>query len=302
MKNVKKIMSVGLTIAMMMGCSRSAKEKAEINYEAPVVGSESEDSNFISSSAAVPNKDTTRKFIRTANLRFRVNEVISATNKIEDIISYFDGFVTYTNLTSNIERRTVTPVSKDSALESTYYTTINEMIIRVPNTKLDTSLKAMAKLMDFLDYRIIKADDVTMTLMENKLTEKNLADHQQRLTTAIENRGKKLNETLNAEEGLLDKQAFATKTKIASTSIKDQISFSTINLSIYQHTAIKSALIENDNIIESYKPNFLNRIKESLITGWEVLQYIVVFLVKIWEIILLIFVVMLFYRTFYKKV
>ena len=32
--------------------------------------------------------------------------------------------------------------------------------IGVPNTRLDTVIKTIAKQIDFLDYRVIKADDV----------------------------------------------------------------------------------------------------------------------------------------------
>ena len=48
---------------------------------------------IISSSAAVVTKDSTRKFIRTADIKFRVNNVRSSTLKIEDIVGEHNGFV-----------------------------------------------------------------------------------------------------------------------------------------------------------------------------------------------------------------
>ncbi|MES2590806.1 MAG: DUF4349 domain-containing protein [Bacteroidota bacterium] len=303
MKNVTKLVSAGLTIALMVGCSRSAEEKEKLYYGSPNAESVLSQGNnsSISSSAAIPNKDTTKKFIRTANLRFRVKEVISATYKIEDVITQFEGYVTSTNLRSMVERRTLTPISPDSSLENTYYSVVNEMIIRIPNAKLDSSLKAMASLMEFLDYREIKAEDVTISLMANQIAEKRLNEHQKRLTTAIDSRGKKLNETLNAEESLLSKQTLSDKAKMSNRSMLDQVSFSTINLSIYQRQGNKIELIKNDKTLESYKPNLFYRIKDSIITGWEVLEHILVFLIKIWEIVLLAVILFLTYKKLYKK-
>src|SRR5688572_8732959 len=57
---------------------------------------------YISSSAAKVNADTSRKFVRTANMKFKVKDVRKSTFGIEDIISKRDGFVSYTNLNSSV--------------------------------------------------------------------------------------------------------------------------------------------------------------------------------------------------------
>lgn len=63
--------------------------------------------------------------------------------------------MTYTNLSSNIERTKKTDISPDSTLKATYYEVTNRLTLRVPNTKLDTTLKDISRNIDFLDYRII---------------------------------------------------------------------------------------------------------------------------------------------------
>src|SRR5687768_11819658 len=66
---------------------------------------------FISSSAARTHSDTSRKFVRTANMRFRVKDVRQSTFAIEDIVDGFEGFVSYTTLNSSVSSRTEIPVS-----------------------------------------------------------------------------------------------------------------------------------------------------------------------------------------------
>lgn len=296
MKTIKIILGLGLSISLF-GCGRSSEEKMESKAM-----SDSTYSAFISSSAAVENgKDTTRRFIRTADLKFKVKSVIKSTYNIEELTSRQDGFVTYTNLTSNIDNVTTTAVSADSSLETTYYTVTNAITLRVPNTKLDTTLKEISKNIDYLDYRIIKAEDVALQILSNNLTQKRSAKNEERLTNAIDNKGKKLNETTVAEEVLLSKQEQADNAKISNLSLTDQIKFSTINLSIYQRQTIKRELISNDKNIDEYEPSFGRKILEALKYGWVILETFLVFLTKLWGLFLFAIVAYFIYKKYGHK-
>jgi len=274
---------LGLTVAIsLFSCSPSSEEKMK-----HVQMSDSTSNAFISSSAAVENsKDTTHKFIRTADLKFKVRSVIKSTYDIEDITNRQGGFVTYTNLTSNIDYVTNLAVMSDPWLETTIYTVSNSITLRVPNTRLDSTLKEISKNIDYLDYRIIKADDVALQILSNNLTQKRSAKNEQRLTNAIDNRGKKLNETTVAEEVLLSKQEQADNARVSNLSLMDQINFSTINLSIYQRQTIKRELISNDKNIDAYEPGFGSKLLDALKFGWDILAAFLVFLVKLWGLFL----------------
>ena len=135
----------------------------------------------ISTSAAVENnKDSVHKFIWTADLKFKVKDVVKSTYTIENITNVHGGFVTYTNLSSTIENVTATPTSADSSLETTFYTPVNEITIRVPNTKLDTTLKDIAKTVDNLNFRVIKAEDVSLQILANRLSQTRGIKNEQR--------------------------------------------------------------------------------------------------------------------------
>jgi hypothetical protein len=171
--------------------------------------------SIASSNAAVAGKaDSTHTFIRTADIKFKVKDVKQSTFVIEDLVSRHGGYVTYTNLSGTISYQYKTQVSSDSTEERTHYNVDNSITIRVPNRHLDSVLKGMAPLMDFLDYRTIKADDIKYTLLSNQLAEKRYKDHKQRFTKTIDTKGKKLKETVNAEDELLIKDGLADNTKI----------------------------------------------------------------------------------------
>lgn len=223
MKNVKTILVIALSITLF-SCSPKASEEAPMSDSTSVM---------VSSSAAVENKkDSTHKFIRTAELKFKVKSVIKSTYDIEDITARIGGFVTYTNLTSDAYSTETKEISLDSSVIVTRFIVTNSIIIRVPNTKLDTTLKQISRNIVYLDSRVIKADDVALQLLSNNLTIRRSDKNEVRLKNAIDNRGKKLTETTSAEELLLNKQEQADNARIANLSLKDQINFSTINLTI----------------------------------------------------------------------
>ena len=261
-----------------------------------------EANDFISSSAAVENnKDTTRRFIRTADLKFKVKSVLQSTYDIEAITTRQGGFVTYTNLNSKVDYMTTTTVSADSSLETTYFTVSNSMIVRVPNTLLDTTLKEIARNIYYLDHRIIKADDVALQVFANDLTQKRATKNEGRLEKAIENRGKKLNETTSAEEVLWRKQEQSDQAKIANLSLADQVNFSTVNISIYQRQTIKRELISNDKDITAYEPGFGSKLLESIVFGWSMLEAFIVFLMRLWAVFLFLLAAYFLYKRFGQK-
>lgn len=313
-----KLLLIGIVLAFLfINCAQEHKAERTSNQSNESVESSSVDmasaafesktkddaSKSISSSAAVEtNKNGNRKFIRTADLKFKVESVVKATYGIEDIVGRQGGFVTYTNLYSTIDNVSTTAISADSTLETTYFTVLNSMTIRIPNTKLDTTLKAIAKHIDYLDHRIITADDVALQILSNDLTQKRASKTERRLTNAIDNRGKKLNETVSSEEILANKQEQSDNAKIANLALNDQIDFSTITISMYQRQDIKRDVISNFKNIDAYEPGFGKKVMESLISGWQILEVTILFLLNLWGLILAAIILFFLYRFVAVKI
>jgi len=257
---------------------------------------------YISSSAAVENpNDTSRKMIRTADIKFKVKDVINATYNIENIVVKHDGFVENTNLTSQIDNTQETCIKEDSALVTIYYSVINTFVLRVPNTKLDTVLKEIAQFVDFMDYRIINAKDVTLDLLSKRLEKNRLERYDSRMMNAIDNKGKRLNDVTDAEDNLLQKQRQADEAKLANLQILDRIQFSTITLSLYQNQSIKYETIAKEKKIKSYSTPFGIRFVDAMKFGWTIIKEIFLFLVNLWAIILIAGSVFLGVKYFRKK-
>lgn len=291
---------------LLIGIVYSCKE----NYENELVSESKEDVLYnlnepeenISSSAAKVDSKSNRKFVRTADIKFKVKNVAKSTTLIEDVTTKFGGFVTYTNLESNIFDEDKTKISADSTLVTTKYSVENDITIRIPNTQLDTVIKSIAKQIDILNYRKIKADDVTLQFLSNKMAKKRDQSTENRLANAIDTKGEKLNQIVNAEETLERKKENKDNRELENLALEDQINFSTLTLKIYQDDTIKQEMIPNEKSLNSYSPNIGLQVLESLKTGWYILKEIILFFTTLWPFIVISILGVIGYKKFFRKV
>ena len=300
---MKTIPKVGLAI-LILGIAYSCKNASENENavsSADYSTATTDSGSVIASSAAVQPKNSNRKFVRTADIKFKVKNVAKSTYAIENVTNKFGGFVTYTNLESHINHKEETRVSQDSILETTKFTVDNNITIRVPNTKLDTVIKSIAKEIDFLDSRLIKADDVTLQMLSNKLAQKRSESTEKRIANSIDSKGKKLNQVMTAEETLDSKKEANDNKTIENLSLNDQVNFSTLTINLYQRESIKHELYASEKSINNYRPNLGLQIWDSLKTGWFMLESIVAFIIQLWAIFLILFLGWIGYKKFLKK-
>lgn len=297
---MKTIAQLGLTtlviIALLFSCKKAdyaAEESAD--YKATA------DSTAVSSTAAVEPKNSKQKFIRTADIKFKVKNVVKSTYAIENAVAKFGGFVTYTNLQSNIHDQIKTKISQDSTLETTKFSVENNITIRVPNTQLDTVIKSIARQIDFLDFRVIKADDVSLKLLANQLSQKRSSTNEKRVEKAIDTKGKKINDIMEAENALANQKEVNDSKTIENLSIQDQVNFSTITLQLYQNETIKQEITAGEKDSAYYKPNLGIQIVDALKTGWYMLQTILVFFINLWPFILICLSGFFLYKKYGKK-
>lgn len=286
-----------MIIALLFSCKKSdATATADIaDYKTGL------DSTAVSSSAAVEKKDSKQKFIRTADIKFKVKNVVKSTYAIENATQKFGGFVTYTNLQSNIQDQIKTKISQDSTLETTKYTVENNITIRVPNTQLDTVIKTIARQIDFLDFRVIKADDVSLKLLANQLSQKRSASAEKRVEKAIDTKGKKINDIMEAENSLANQKEANDNRTIENLSMQDQINFSTITLQLYQNETVRQEIVASEKNSNAYKPNLGIQIVDSLKNGWYILENIFVFTLNLWPFVLIGFGGFFLYKKYGKK-
>lgn len=228
-----------------------------------------------------------RKFIKTADLRFKVKNVQDATNKIEDIIEKYNGFITEAELLTNVIKTNEVVISEDSVLHNKAYEITNQITMRIPNQYFDKVLREIQPVMVFVDRKRIAADDVSFSLMESDLRKKRFSKFEKLYEKEIVEKGKKLVETTDSQEKLLDYQTQADHNKVQTMSLNDQVNYSKLTIELYQPVTNTVEMLPNMENPFAYQPNLFLRIWQSVRTGWFLFEEVLVFITKFWIFIVL---------------
>jgi hypothetical protein len=292
MKNITsnslKLSGIVLGATLTLFSCGASREDVSNNEETAKVFADSVSTVIQNIKQPILKADSNRTFVRTADLSFKVKDVKTATFDIERIVNEHRGYVTSSVLESDVSYKTSTRVSKDSMLDIINYKVHNNIILRVPNTELDKTSTEISALIDYLDYRKIKAEDVTKNFQTAKLSENRFVNHKKRVEKNIDAKGKKLDQMAEAENDLLVKQEWADNTKINTMELAHDVSYSTVSINIYQKETTKKEAYAYTLPAEPYTPNFGSKFLTSLSDGAAIFGEIILFFVKLWPIALLV--------------
>lgn len=258
-------------LLLLDGCRQPNNEKNRPGSAKPA--------SIYDSPATALAKPANRKFIRSAEMKFRVKDLDETSRVIEKIIKKENGFLIYTHFSNTIENTTVVSVSRDSSIETIYYTIGNTITFRIPAVGFDSVLQQVAALTDFLDFRTVKAEDVSLQMISVNPATKH-ADP---------------GNTENSHE-------WRDNTELSGFYLNDQISYSTVNLLIYQRQSLKRTMIANTANIKTYIPGFGTRIMDAFLDGWNRVEELALFIIRFWAIIGLLLVFYFFYRKYGRHI
>ena len=223
-----------------------------------------------------------RKFMRTADLRFRTNDVAKTTQKIEEMTRGYGGFVSKSDLQSTVESRNTVAISNDSLLESTIYVFQTNLSLRVPNKYFDTLLVKIQPMIDFLDHRQLTADDVSLSMLTNKMRSQRSRQLAQHLRQAVDKNGKKLNEVANVENVIAETQNDGDAAAINNLNLQDKVDYCTVSLNIYQRQLVQQRMIGDNSRYENYRAPFFRSLWEAITNCWFVFLEVVIALMSLW--------------------
>lgn len=237
--------------------------------------------------AVVDPRDTLHVFVRTADLRCRVPDVVRGTYSVEDVVRRNGGYVAHTELRTSVARTERITIAADTALERSWNTVHNTLLIRVPDERLDSTLLALAPLVDQLDHRVVDADNVKLQLVANALQQQRLARHTNRLSGAIDRTAGKLKDVAATEDDLLTKEERKDDALMERLALQDRVAFATVRLDLYQREVMTAALLPLARPIEPYRPDFRTAAGHAMTSGWGMVRGFLLVLVTLWPLALL---------------
>lgn len=228
--------------------------------------------------------DSTHMFIRTADVRCRVDKVSDATYRVEDVVKDLGGYVSDTKLASNQTWQNQTQVSNDSIRQVTRFVVTNTITIRVPAKNLDSLLRALVPLVQYMDYRNVNVNDITLDQLAQQLEQKRLATYNAMLKDKVIEGNTKSKTIIEAADAMLAKQAQSDAAFIESLRLKDQVAYATLSLQLYQPESSHIAMIFHEKPAEPYQIGIGERITDAAYAGWRGFSYFISGVILFWPL------------------
>lgn len=245
-------------------------------------------SDSISSVATMKVRD--KQFIKTADVNMEVKDVYDATISIEKSAQELGGFVTHSDLKSNVVSENTYNTSDEEAVLVKKYQSENTMQVRVPTARLGEFLTLVNSKKLFLNSRSVNAEDVTSGIKYAEMEGKRIQKTGENIDRLKTNKDKvNMSDQNMAEDNLR---------QMANMDVTDQLKYSTVDIYIKEpKVRIATIAVTNtDSIDDKYTFDFLYSMKSAFVEGFYLIQKIVVGLVAIWPFILIGAVILYFVR------
>lgn len=231
-----------------------------------------------------------KKFIKTAQVNMEVKNVYQTTIGIEKQLKEMGGFVTKSELHSNIISEENFPINDNEAKLVREFGQVNDMEVRIPTVKLGEFLEFVNKSNLFLHSRNITAEDVSSNIMMADLEEKRMKKTENNIQKIKSNA-----EKVNLADNNLSEQ---NNQKLATYNLSDNLKYSTVSLYLKEpSTRISTIAITNTkNFDNQYRYNFFYDVKNAIIKGFYLTQEIIVGLFTIWPVLLVVAISFYFWK------
>ena len=244
---------------MLFACQNSPNESMSAAYPESKEASYDQEMQPPNTSEPEPVE---RKIIKSAEIRFQVNDLKATSKKIESFTDLYNGFISNMNQTNS------------------NYSINNHITVRLPADKLDQFISDIEKESIHTNYTRISSQDVTEEFLDISTRLKTKKDVRDRYIDILRNKAKTVKDVLDAEDKIRVIQEEIESIEGRLKYLKNKTSMSTIVIDIYQEVEYVAAP-------GVYKKSFFSKLKEGFLNGWELIQNLAIGLVTIWPIVLI---------------
>lgn len=258
-------------VLLVAACSAGSSSYLK-DEDSPAVTADS--TNFANDITAL--NSPSRKRVRTADVRCRVNNVFNAVSVLEHTVLGVNGMIAESTMQNDIGLTQDVPYSADSLKRVQLYTPTANLTLRVPVTSLDSVVHTMTSMATFIDSRTLKEDDRTLIYLSNAL--KNDAP----APTAIKpaEKGTPLDLVVYKDQ----QHDAATDRRIANLAILDEVHYATISVQLFQSQQADIQVIVNPERVT--RAGFGTSILTALATGANGLSNLFLFILTCWPLVI----------------
>ena len=198
------------------------------------------------------------RIIKNAHVRFHVKDVDVSHTKMAALLKQYNAYFGSDNRSTSV-----------SQME-------NEMIIRVPSASFEKLMDELLKESIYTNYKNISAQDVTAEFVDLEARLKTKKEVEERYRALLK-QANKVPDILEVEKqlGTIREEIEASEGRLKL--LKDQVSYSTINLNTYQKL--------------DYRPEpqigFFSKLSEAFVSGWRTSVDAFLELIRVWPLVIL---------------
>lgn len=166
--------------------------------------------------------------------------------------------------------------------------------VRVPSAALSLIEQTIDQQTVYLNYRTATTEDVTQEYIDIETRLKTKKEVLTRYINVLRNQAKNVKDVLEAEGQIRVLQEEIEVQEGRLRYLKNQISYSTIQLEFYQESTIKT----DPNVI---KRSFFSDIIDAFVNGWNGILHLIVGLVALWPLLIIFTIIVVLLRRLYKR-
>jgi len=272
-----KYYAIFFSVVILFSCAQKSEMETADQVQADAIPPPAEGAKAQLASTPTHDiySDGKTKLIKTVNYRFEVDNVKKSTEAIEAAVRKYPAYISASEL--HLEN----PVLE------------NKMTVRVQSEFFYELLKEIDLQAGFVNLREVKTHDVSKEFVDLESRLKTKREVEQRYMEILRKNAGTIDELLQAEDkiGDLHEEIEATISRI--NYLKDQVSYSTLNLEFYQ--TIAQVLKAEEQITLGTK------FKDALRFGWDGIVAASVALTYLWPLLVVGAGVLLFSRLRRRK-
>lgn len=268
-----------ITIFLFLAACNGRMNHQEASY-APTTAADS-----VASSITSLN-DVSRKWIRTADIQCRVDNVLKTTTQLEQLVSRLNGIIVESRLENEAIQVKEFNYRTDSLKKVQLYVPTAYLTLKMPVHYLDTVVYTLSNAASFIHHRTLKQEDITLQHLANSLKNEALSP--------VKEPGKKL-EQVQYNDG---KKERSIAREIENLQLLDNVAYATLTVQLFQPQLTDTSVQVDPQ--SATRADFGVQLAQAMQKGLELFRWILLFFVQLWPLWVIAIILFLGYKKWLK--
>ncbi len=218
------------------------------------------------------------KLVKTAEMQFKVKNVLKASEAVTALTSQYDGMVMNNHLQTTVDNSEEVRLSNDSVMQISAFITTAEMTVKIPQQHLSEFMNQVSHMSIQVNMMKVDVEDRTIDYLSARMKTQNRTD-----MIAYRQQAKVTDKNADGILALKDDKA---DRQISNLKTDDEVKYSTLNLIFSQNAGINKQVAANTDL-SAYNLSIPSRLWLAVSNGWLMVTEVIVLIANLWAFLLL---------------